>query len=155
MAKKALSEHVKRAKQSYLREVKMWEAVDAYGREQTKPKNLQKGARVIAREHGIDSQWRTITNRYRGRKSNAEAHEAQQKLTPSEEQVLVTFLNESAERGFPQTFQNIENYANLIRRGRLGDDCPPVGESWVGRFLDRHRSILQTHWSKPLDTQRA
>ena len=129
MAKKALPEHVKRAKRSYLKEAKMWEAVDMFSCEQTKPKNLQKGAHIIAQEHGIDSQWRTITNRYRGRKSNAEAHEAQQKLTPSEEQVLVTFLNESAECGFPQTFRNIKNYANLIHRGRLGDDCPPVGES--------------------------
>jgi len=32
-------------------------------------------------------------------------------------------------------------------------ECEKVGESWVGIFLDRHHEILQTHWSKPLDTQ--
>ena len=34
-------------------------------------------------------------------------------------------------------------------------ECEKIGESWVGRFLDWHHKILQTHWSKPLDTQRA
>ena len=82
-------------------------------------------------------------------------HKDQQKLKPSEEQTLVNFLIESAERGFPQTLHQIENFANLIRQSRLGPECEKVGENWVGRFLDRHREILQTHWSKPLDTQRA
>ena len=43
----------------------------------------------------------------------------------------------------------------MICRNRLGAECEDVGESWVGRFLDCHQDILQTHWSKPLDTQRA
>jgi Tc5 transposase DNA-binding domain len=82
-------------------------------------------------------------------------HEDQQKLKPSAEQTLVNFLIESAERGFPQTLHQIENFANLIRQSRLGPECEKVRENWVGRFLDRHRKILQTHWSKPLDTQHA
>jgi hypothetical protein len=155
MAKKALSEHVKKSKQSQLKESKLQEAVDVYRREQSKPAHLQKGARTIAQEHGIPSQYKSITNRYNGGRSTAEAHKAQQKLKPSEELVLVNFLNESAERGFPQTLSQIENFANLIRQSRLGTECEKVGESWVGRFLDGHRKILQTHWSKPLDTQRA
>jgi hypothetical protein len=155
MAYKALSERVKRQKQSRLKHAKMHDAVNAYRREQGKPIEERKGARKIAEEHGIKKQWRTIINQYNGGRSAQEAHEAQQKLTPSEEEVLVNFLNESANRGFPQTLRNIENYANMIRRNRIGPDCELVGESWVGRFLDRHREILQTHWSKPLDTQRA
>lgn len=30
-----------------------------------------------------------------------------------------------------------------------------IGDTWVGRFLERYRDRLQMHWSKPLDTQRA
>ena len=46
-------------------------------------------------------------------------------------------------------------YTNLICQNRLGADCEDLGDTWVGQFLDWHRDILQTHWSKPLDTQRA
>ena len=31
----------------------------------------------------------------------------------------------------------------------------PVGINWVGRFVDRYRDELQTHWSSPLATERA
>lgn len=155
MANKALSERVKRLKQSHLKESKLREAIKAYCDEQSKPAHLRKGAHTIAHEYGIPHQYKTITNRYNGGRSNAEMHEAQQKLKPSEEQVLINFLNESAERGFPQDLTQITNVANLIRQSRLGTACEKVGESWVGRFLDRHREVLQTHWSKPLDTQRA
>ena len=33
--------------------------------------------------------------------------------------------------------------------------CVQIGDTWVGRFLERYRDRLQMHWSKPLDTQRA
>ena len=155
MAKKALSERVKKAKQSQLKESKLKEAVDAYRHKQSKPVHLRKGARKIAEEYGIPTQYKTITNRYNGGRSTAAMHEDQQKLKPSEEQTLVNFLIESAERGFPQTLHQIENFAKLIRQSRLGPEYEKVGENWVGRFLDRHREILQTHWSKPLDTQHA
>jgi hypothetical protein len=67
----------------------------------------------------------------------------------------VSFVEESTACGFPQTYRNIEQMANLIRRSRLGPDCEVVGQGWVGRFLDRHRDAIRTIWSKPLDTQRA
>jgi hypothetical protein len=152
---KALSERVKAIKKAKLKDARMREAVDAYRHEQQKPAESRKGARTIAKEFGIENQWKTIVNRYNGGRSHKEAHEEKQKLTPAEEATLVGFIFESADWGFPQTLRNIKEYANLIRRSRLGLKCEEVGESWVGRFLDRHRDILQTHWSKPLDTQRA
>jgi hypothetical protein len=154
MPNKALSDRVKRQNKSQIKEEKMVEAVDAYRAEQAKPAP-QKGAQTIAKEYGIENQWRTIVNRYEGGRSTQEAHEDQQKLTGAEEAVLVDFLNQSADRGFPQTRRNIIQYANLIRQNWLGADCKDATDTWVGRFLDRHRDILQTHWSKPLDTQRA
>ncbi|KAJ3499646.1 hypothetical protein NMY22_g19492 [Coprinellus aureogranulatus] len=51
--------------------------------------------------------------------------------------------------------REIEQYANVLRQAKLGTECEPVGKTWVFRFLDRHRDVLQPHWSKPLDTQRA
>jgi hypothetical protein len=77
------------------------------------------------------------------------------KLTPPEEEVLKGFILESAERGFPMTLKQIHDYANLILCNRLGDAYKPIGERWTGRFPEWHRDELQTHWSKPLDTQQA
>ena len=42
-----------------------------------------------------------------------------------------------------------------MRKARLLTDCDSLGQNWVDRFLDRHRHVLQSHWGKPLDTQRA
>jgi hypothetical protein len=44
--------------------------------------------------------------------------------------------------------------ADNILTARLGDDHEPLGHNWVDNFLNRNRDELQTHWSKPLDTQR-
>ena len=155
MPSQALSDRVKAQNRSQLKEAKMREAVDAYRREQAVHPHLQKGARTIAKDLGIESQWRSIINRFNGGQSIQEAHEEQQKLTSPEEAVIVSFLQESADRGFPMSLRSIEQYANLVRTNRLGPKCELVGSSWVERFLDRHRDVLQTHWGKPLDTQRA
>ena len=100
MANKALSVQIKAQKQHALNEKKMKDAVNAYHLKQGKPEHLWKGVRTIAKEFGIESQWRTISNRYNGGRSVREGHEDLQKLTPPEETVLVNFLNESAARGF-------------------------------------------------------
>jgi hypothetical protein len=154
MAKKALSERVKCQKQSKLKEKRILEAVEAYRAEQAKP-GTRKRVCAIAKEHGIEKCYKTITNRYNNKRSTTEAHEDQQKLTAAEEAVLVDFLMQSADRGFPQSQHNIAQYANLIRNNRLGEDCTQIANTWVGQFLERHHDRLQMHWSKPLDTQRA
>ena len=156
MAGKALSEQVKRQKQRRLKEDKLREAVDAYRAEQLKPERSRRGLREIARIYGIPGQWSNIGKRYNGGRSTTEVHQEQQKLTPSEEETLVQFLDESADRGFPQTHQQLKHFADAILQSRLGTGTSEsVGGSWSGRFLDRHRDVLQTHWSKSLDTQRA
>jgi hypothetical protein len=154
MPKKPLSECVKSQKQSKLKEERILAAVDAYKAEQAKPRP-HKGVRAIAKEHGIEKCYKTIINRYNNMRSTTEAHEDQQNLTAAEESILVDFLMQSADRGFPQSRRNITQYTNLICNNRLGKDCMWIGDTWVGWFLERHCDRLQMHWSKPLDTQRA
>ncbi|KZP24922.1 hypothetical protein FIBSPDRAFT_664151, partial [Athelia psychrophila] len=124
------------------KEQKLQEALAEYTREQSKPRESRRGLRAIANQYGIANQYRTILNRYNGGRTISEVHEAQQHLTPAEESILVDFLNESADRGFPQNLHQITNFANLILQNRLGEQFVPIGESWVGRFLDRHRERL-------------
>jgi len=116
-----------------------------YWLEQVKAENMWKGVHIIAKEFGIENQWRTIINHYNGGRSIRKGHKDLQKLTPAEETVLVNFLNESMACGFPQMPKNLANFTNMICRNYLGAKCEDVGESWTGRFLDHHRDILQTH----------
>ena len=119
MPYKALSECVKCQKRSKLKEEKISQAVEAYRAEQAKPKP-QKGVCTIAKAHGIENSYKTIINRYNNGRSIQEAHEEQQKLTAAEEAILVDFLMQSADHGFPQSQHNITQYANLIHQNRLG-----------------------------------
>lgn len=116
---------------------------------------------------GNKESFRDVATRFKVKKSTLERYvngtarpmlefnATKQKLTDTEEEVLVRFILESAVRGFPLRHREIKQYANILRQSRLGVDCEPVSAAWMYRFLDRHRDVLQTHWSKPLDTQRA
>jgi hypothetical protein len=111
---KALSEHVKKQKKAKQKEAKLQEATAAYRHELEKDERVRKGVRRIAEEFGIPEQWRTISNRAKGKRSQQEFNEDRQKLTPPEEDILKNFILESAERGFPMTLNDIERCANLL-----------------------------------------
>ena len=96
-----------------------------------------------------------MSRRLHGQRSATEASAQRQKVKPAEERVLVDFIKESADRGFPLVHSQVEDLANSLLASREGPDAAPVGQNWVDRFLTRHRDELQTHWSRPLDTQRA
>lgn len=84
-----------------------------------------------------------------------EFNSEKQKLTLVEETVLVEFILESADCGFPLRHHEVAQYANAILQQKLGSNFEAVSRSWIFRFLDRHHNKIQSHWSKPLDTQRA
>jgi hypothetical protein len=73
---KAFSEHVKSLAKGKAKDAKMWKAVDVYRQEQDKPAYSHKGACTIAKEFGIENQWRTVINRYNGTQGVQEAPEA-------------------------------------------------------------------------------
>jgi hypothetical protein len=131
----------------------MVDALAAYTAEQAKPEQERKGLRPIAQQYGVS--FKTLSRHYHNKQSMYSFNATKQKLTIAEEQVIVDFAAQSADRGIPLTHKAVENAANEILRSRLGNDFKPVGVNWCQRFLTRHRDVLQTHWSKPLDTQRA
>lgn len=136
------------------------EAIDEYLKEQAKPDvpgMKKRGLRKIAEKYNL---WfKTIANLVNGGVSMSTFNASKQKLSHNEEQVLVDFITESADRGCPLTLGNIAVHANAIIKHRVDSDSEKekdtVGQNWVSRFLDRYRDELQTHWSRPLDTQRA
>lgn len=150
----ALSKNQQAIKKRRAENAKLQKAVDAYRQEQTKPDSEpRKGIRYFAKRFGVSKS--TLGRAIEGKLTRSAFSESRQKLTPVQERVLVDFITESADRGFPLVHRQIEEYANELLIRAQGPDAEPVGKSWIFAFLDRHRDDLQTHWSKPLDTQRA
>ncbi len=153
MVGRALSERVKRQQCRRVANATMQKAVDEYHCEQAKPDGMRKlGYRPIADKYGISST--TLHSLVNGRPSMSAFNASKRKLTYAEERVLVDFILESSDQAIPLSLSNIAVHANGILGGRK-EPVEPVGESWVPRFLDRYRDELQTHWSRPLATERA
>lgn len=132
----------------------MQEAVEAYHKEQEAPIGTKpQGLRKVAEKFQVA--WRTLANLVNGGQSASEASASRQKVTPTEERVLTNFIKDSADIGFPLDHRTIEVFANAIVHARVGSEYKPVGHTWIYNFITRHRDELQSHWSHPLDTQRA
>lgn len=155
MTGRALSENVKKLKARHVKNAKLQEAVNAYHREQAKPKGVARiSLRKIADKYQVAKA--TLSAIANGKRRPMSAYIAsKQKVSVPEERVLVDYIKQSADIGFPLDNHNIEKFANAIIQKRDGDGFEPVGKNWVHSFLDRHYDELQTHWSRPLDTQRA
>ena len=107
--------------------------------ELAKDEHACKGVCTIANEFGIPNQYRTITNRAQGYWSATKFAKEQQKVTVAEV-ILVNFILESMEQGFPMTHKQIEEYANLILWNRIGLEYKPVGEDWVIKWQQVNRA---------------
>ncbi|KAF8177505.1 hypothetical protein K438DRAFT_1606276, partial [Mycena galopus ATCC 62051] len=57
-----------------------------------------------------------------------ESNQTKQKLSLAKEWLLVQFLLESAERGFPLKHSQIAEAANDVLQAEFGTNCEPVGD---------------------------
>ncbi|CAK5283015.1 unnamed protein product [Mycena citricolor] len=137
MVNRAKSEHVKGHLCARKQEEKITRALAEYCTQQARPQTIgkPKSIQTLADEHGIS--YGRLHRRIQGGKSRKEASANKQSLTPAQEWSLVGFIKESASMGMPLSHRQIEEYANAAREAVLGLGCQ------------------LTHWSKPLDLQRA
>ncbi|KAF1971872.1 hypothetical protein BU23DRAFT_388658, partial [Bimuria novae-zelandiae CBS 107.79] len=68
-------------------------------------------------------------------------------LYPTQERELYKFIVKLTKRGLPPTRQIVQNMASKLATERVSD-------SWVTRFLDRHRDQLLYKWANAIDAQR-
>jgi hypothetical protein len=169
MVKHALPARVRKQLQGKEKDRRLKDAITAYLKEQEKPEEGRKGGRAVAADFKIPH--RTLMDHVKKVKNGQEPitirsfNAGKQKIKPYEERVLVDFIKESADRGFPFNHRTIEAYANaLLEAHRIRSagmpefnpkDFEPVGKQWVFNFLRRFHDKLASHWSKPLDMQRA
>lgn len=79
---------------------------------------------------------------------------SKQLFPPAEEDVLVAFARNQAQRQLPLTHPLLHEKANRILKLHTH---PPftVGKTWSYRFLNRHRPELAMYWSSNMDDKRA
>jgi len=62
-------------------------------------------------------------------------------FTPEEDQVLIGFLKEMAEHGFPDMRRYLRECVNALLRAKKGDLTFSAGINWVDPWLGCHNTI--------------
>jgi hypothetical protein len=88
----------------------------------------------------------TLGHHLNGRMSKREAGIKCRLLPLEAEYALVSFLEEAARRGFPETKETAKAYALAILRNLNGDPTAGIGQKWMDRFLERHAERLKSVW---------
>jgi hypothetical protein len=90
----------------------------------------------------------TLSRRYQGLAQSREAAAANQRLlNPQQEEELVRYIERCTERGLPPTREMVQNFAGAVAKWE-------ASESWVTRFLHRHKVDLTVKWSPGIDRNR-
>ena len=111
--------------------------------------NYAQTGKFIAVDHN------TVRNRHLElTQSHYDAHFSGSALmTREQEEELVSYVIEVADRGFPLTHKRLRECADKILR-TTDPSFPGVGVNWTDRFLERHRNQLHTYWSRSLESAR-
>ena len=89
----------------------------------------------------LSRRWRRVT----GPKSDGYAH--QQALSQQQESELVRYITELTKQGQPPTREMIRNFSSEVAHQQLS-------ESWVTRFINRHKIDLISKWTTAMDCTR-
>jgi hypothetical protein len=131
----------------------MARAVKAYVIELRKPYSLRrKGARTICRDFEdlcrqetgkmVKLNHGTLIRLANGGRTRAESKTW---LTDEETGVVLDYIVEIGNRGFPLSHRRLREHVNGILHTRLGDEFPKegVGKNWTARFVEKHSKRIQ------------
>ncbi|KAJ8070734.1 hypothetical protein OCU04_001104 [Sclerotinia nivalis] len=93
----------------------------------------------------------TLTRRMDGSTSRTETRANCHNITELEEEVIVQYILDINNRGFPPKLKGVEDMTNYILESR---GAKKVGKLWAHRFVKRHTE-LKTRFSRVYDFQRA
>lgn len=137
-------------------------AIKAYSAELLKSR--EKGARTVAKdfvdlykaETGLDVKLDhlTLIRGANGGRSRAEANAAKSLLTDGEAEIVIGYIAELGNRGFPLSHRRLREHVNAILRARIGLSFQGVGKQWTHRFVEKHSGQIKMSWSSTLDTKR-
>ena len=159
---KAAKEHEYAEEKATLQRI----AVEGYRQELQKQDGKIKGARKICEE--VEIEHKNTTGRYiplshatilrhaNGGKPMSEFNAEKRLLSKEEEEVILGFIQETGNRGFPLSHRRLREHANSIIKARLGNPSfVGVGQNWTDRFVLTHSERIKTIWSTSLEGKRA
>ncbi|SJK99862.1 uncharacterized protein ARMOST_03173 [Armillaria ostoyae] len=95
----------------------------------------------------------TVINHAKGKNTRAQNNAQKAWLTPEEVEVIVMYIIELGNRGFPLSHRRLKEHVDEILGARLGDHFPigGVGKKWTHRFLEKYSDHIKMAWSTPLE----
>lgn len=143
------------------------EAKDQYLKEHQDPSSKGRSYQVICDEvgqahytatgHRIRLSTSTLQRHVRGGRTKSKFNVAKGWLTNDESELIVSYVIDLAQRGFPLKMKELQRQAENVLRARLGNSFPStgLGKHWAHRFVCKHADQLQKYVSRGLDKRRA
>jgi len=141
-------------------------AVSAYRAELTKPYGVKrKGARTICKDFesvyhletgkSMKLNYSTLTRLADGGRCKAKANAAKGWLMEEEEQVVVDYIIETGNRGFPLSHKRLKEHVDEICQARHTKNflAGGVGKKWTHRFVEKHSDHIKTSWARALESK--
>lgn len=166
MVGRAKSEAKKRQIARELENDLMARAVIAYKHELKKtPAQRPKGARTICTDfenlcrletgHSIKLSHTTMIRLANGGRTRTQANAARTWISKEEENVLIDYIIEVGNRGFPLSHKRLKEHVDEILCARLGDSFPAegIGHNWTARFVAKHSKHIQMGYARPLESK--
>lgn len=102
--------------------------------------------RAAAKKFGVNRI--TLARRHQGKtRSNAEEAQHRMHLSPQQELELMRYIQGLSKRGLPPTRAMIKKFASTLSKWEVSD-------TWITRFLGRHRDTLTSKYTTGVDRNR-
>jgi hypothetical protein len=98
----------------------------------------------------------TMARLLAGRLTLQQANAAKGHLTDGETEVILNYIIECGNRGFPLSHRRLRAHVESILHARLGVAfrVEGLGHNWTHRFIQKHHDCIKTSWATPLEEKR-
>jgi hypothetical protein len=141
-------------------------AVSTYQAELTKPYGVKrKGAHAICKDFesvyhletgkSMKLSYSTLTRLADGGRCKAKANAAKGWLTEEEKHVVVDYIIETGNRGFPLSHKQLKEHVDEICQAHHTKNFPAGGvdKKWTHQFVEKHSDHIKTSWAHTLESK--
>jgi Tc5 transposase DNA-binding domain len=106
-------------------------------------------------EKPIHLSYSTLQRLTNGGKTKAQSNADHRWLTPEEVEIVIEYIVEVGERGFPLSHKRLKEHVDEICCAKLGSKFPEagVGKNWTDQFVEKHLEQIKTFWAHSLESK--
>lgn len=88
-----------------------------------------------------------------GGKTKAQSNADYGWLTPKEVEIVIEYIVEVGERGFPLSHKRLKEHVDKICHAKLGLKFPEagIGKNWTNQFVEKHSEQIKMSWAHSLE----